>query len=81
MNKINGSYACEKQYISAKYLKAELGFPGIVHPYASAQHDGMESNNAGQDFGLVSLEQLHSPPHSQRVASLKLDWMIWSSVT
>jgi beta-glucosidase len=50
MNRINGTYACENDII-AKYLKVEFRFPGIVHPDAGAQHDGIESANAGEDFG------------------------------
>lgn len=53
MNRINGTYACENDMI-AKYLKVELGFPGIVHPDAGAQHEGIESANAGEDFGASS---------------------------
>lgn len=40
--------------ILAKYLKVEFGFPGIVHPDAGAQHDGLETANAGEDFGSSS---------------------------
>jgi len=50
MNRINGTYACENDII-AWYLKAELGFPDIVHPDAGAQHNGIDSANAGEDFG------------------------------
>ncbi|RDW58789.1 hypothetical protein BP6252_13265 [Coleophoma cylindrospora] len=51
MNRINGTYACENQVTLGKYLKAELGFPGIVHPDVGGQHNGIESANAGEDFG------------------------------
>ena len=54
MNYVNGTYACENQDILAKHLKVELGFPGIVHPDAGAQHDGIESANAGEDYGSSS---------------------------
>ncbi|RDW57728.1 hypothetical protein BP5796_12529 [Coleophoma crateriformis] len=54
MNRINGTYACENQVTLGKYLKAELGFPGIVHPDVGGQHNGIESANAGEDYGSSS---------------------------
>lgn len=50
MNKVNGTYACENQDILAKYLKAELGFPGIVHADVGAQKTGINAANAGMDY-------------------------------
>lgn len=50
MNKVNGTYACENQEILAKYLKAELGFPGIVHADVGAQKTGINAANAGMDY-------------------------------
>jgi beta-glucosidase-like glycosyl hydrolase len=73
MNMINSSYACENQDILAKYLKAELSFPGIVHPDAGAQHDRLESVNAGEDFGSrATLATLLSSARWQMVLSPKL---------
>lgn len=54
MNKVNGSYSCESQDLLGKYLKKELGMPGIVHPDAGAQHTGISSANAGMDVGSSS---------------------------
>lgn len=50
MNMVNGTYACENQDILAKYLKAELGFPGIVHADVGGQKTGINAANAGMDF-------------------------------
>lgn len=54
MNKVNGSYSCESQDLLGKYLKVELGMPGYVHADAGAQHTGINSANAGMDFGSSS---------------------------
>jgi beta-glucosidase len=54
MNKVNGTYSCESQDLLAKYLKVELGFPGIVHADVGAQHTGINSANAGMDYGSAS---------------------------
>lgn len=51
MNKVNGTYSCESQDLLAKYLKVELGMPGIVHADVGAQHTGINSANAGMDQG------------------------------
>ncbi|KAF9875440.1 hypothetical protein CkaCkLH20_07260 [Colletotrichum karsti] len=50
MNKVNGTYSCESQSLLAKYLKVELGFPGIVHADVSAQKTGINAANAGMDL-------------------------------
>ncbi|KAI1337486.1 glycoside hydrolase superfamily [Xylariaceae sp. FL0016] len=50
MNRINGTYACESQDLLAKYLKVELGFPGIVHADVSGQKTAVNSANAGMDL-------------------------------
>uniref|UniRef100_L2FKV4 beta-glucosidase n=1 Tax=Colletotrichum fructicola (strain Nara gc5) TaxID=1213859 RepID=L2FKV4_COLFN len=52
MNKVNGTYSCESQDLLAKYLKVELGFPGIVH--VSAQKTGINAANAGMDLSSSS---------------------------
>ncbi|KAK6222064.1 beta-glucosidase d [Colletotrichum tabaci] len=50
MNKVNGTYSCESQDLLAKYLKVELGFPGIVSADVSAQKTGVNAANAGMDL-------------------------------
>lgn len=54
MQRINGSYGCENQDTLGRYLKVELGFPGFVHPDAGGQHTGIDSANAGLDYGSSS---------------------------
>ncbi|KAF4915230.1 putative beta-glucosidase D [Colletotrichum viniferum] len=54
MNKVNGTYSCESQDLLAKYLKVELGFPGIVHADVSAQKTGINAANAGMDLSSSS---------------------------
>ncbi|KAJ0118882.1 beta-glucosidase d [Diaporthe amygdali] len=54
MNKVNGTYSCESQDLLAKYLKTELGFPGIVHADVSAQKTGINAANAGMDLSSSS---------------------------
>ena len=55
MNRINGTYGCENQDTLAKHLKAELGFPGFVSPDAGGQKTGIDSANAGLDYGSSSM--------------------------
>ncbi|KAF6834861.1 beta-glucosidase d [Colletotrichum musicola] len=50
MNKVNGTYSCENQDLLAKYLKVELGFPGIVHADVGAQQTAINAANAGMDL-------------------------------
>ncbi|CAJ2499888.1 Uu.00g027410.m01.CDS01 [Anthostomella pinea] len=50
MNRVNGLYSCESQDLLAKYLKVELGFPGIVHADISGQRTAINSANAGMDY-------------------------------
>ncbi|TDZ18633.1 putative beta-glucosidase D [Colletotrichum orbiculare MAFF 240422] len=50
MNKVNGTFSCENQDLLAKYLKVELGFPGIVHADVSAQQTAINAANAGMDL-------------------------------
>ncbi|KAN0112867.1 glycoside hydrolase family 3 protein [Hyaloscypha variabilis] len=50
MNKVNGTYSD----LLGKYLKVELGMPGIVHADVGAQHTGINSANAGMDYGSSS---------------------------
>lgn len=54
MNRVNGTYACENQDILAKYLKVELGFPGIVHADVGGQKTGINAANAGMDYSSSS---------------------------
>ncbi|KXH25673.1 beta-glucosidase [Colletotrichum nymphaeae SA-01] len=54
MNKVNGTYSCESQDLLAKYLKVELGFPGIVSADVSAQKTGINAANAGMDLASSS---------------------------
>ncbi|KAF4634499.1 hypothetical protein G7Y89_g3599 [Cudoniella acicularis] len=54
MNKVNGTYSCENQDLLGKYLKVELGMPGIVHSDVGAQHTSINSTNAGMDYGSSS---------------------------
>lgn len=54
MNKVNGTYSCESQDLLAKYLKVEMGFPGIVHADVSAQKTGISAANAGMDLSSSS---------------------------
>jgi beta-glucosidase len=55
MNRINGTYGCENQNTLARHLKAELGFPGLVSPDAGGQKTGIDSANAGLDYGSSSM--------------------------
>ncbi|KAI0478978.1 glycoside hydrolase superfamily [Xylariaceae sp. FL0804] len=50
MNRVNGTYSCESQDLLAKYLKAELGFPGYVSADVSGQKTSINSANAGMDL-------------------------------
>ncbi|KZL86990.1 beta-glucosidase d [Colletotrichum incanum] len=50
MNKVNGTYSCESQDLLAKYLKVELGFPGLVSADVSAQQTAINAANAGMDL-------------------------------
>lgn len=54
MNRVNSTYACESQDLLGKYLKVELGFPGIVHADVGAQRTAVNSANAGMDFSSGS---------------------------
>ncbi len=54
MNKVNSTYSCESQDLLAKYLKVEIGMPGIVHPDVGGQHTGINAANAGLDYGSSS---------------------------
>jgi beta-glucosidase len=54
MNKVNWTYSCESQDLLARYLKVELGFPGIVHADVSAQKTGINAANAGMDLSSSS---------------------------
>ncbi|KAH6672261.1 putative beta-glucosidase D [Halenospora varia] len=54
MNKVNGTYSCESQDLLGKYLKVELGMPGIVHADVGGQHTDINSANAGMDYGSSS---------------------------
>lgn len=51
MPMVNGTYSCENQDLVAGYLKSELGFPGLVYPDVSGQKTGINSANAGLDYG------------------------------
>ncbi|KAH9892098.1 glycoside hydrolase superfamily [Xylariomycetidae sp. FL2044] len=54
MNRVNGEYSCESQDLLGKYLKVELGFPGIVHADVGGQHTAINSANAGMDLSSGS---------------------------
>ncbi|KAH8641590.1 putative beta-glucosidase D [Alternaria alternata] len=54
MNRINGTYGCENQDTLSRLLKTEMGFPGFVNPDAGAQKTGVDSANAGLDYGSSS---------------------------
>lgn len=54
MNRVNGTYSCESQDLLAKYLKVELGFPGLVNADVSAQKTGINAANAGMDLSSSS---------------------------
>jgi beta-glucosidase len=51
-NQINGSYACEDDYILNTILKDELGFPGYVVSDWNAQKTTAASANAGLDMSM-----------------------------
>ncbi|EKD17082.1 beta-glucosidase D [Drepanopeziza brunnea f. sp. 'multigermtubi' MB_m1] len=51
MNSVNGSHACENQVLLGKYLKVELGMPGIVHADVGGQRTAFNAANAGLDYG------------------------------
>ncbi|KKA30767.1 hypothetical protein TD95_004996 [Thielaviopsis punctulata] len=55
MNRVNGTYSCESQDLLAKYLKVELGFPGMVNADVNAQHTAINAANAGMDISSESL--------------------------
>ncbi|GKT50795.1 putative beta-glucosidase E [Colletotrichum spaethianum] len=54
MNKVNSTFSCESQDLLAKYLKVELGFPGLVSADVSAQQTGINAANAGMDLSTSS---------------------------
>lgn len=54
MNQVNATYSCENQRLLAGYLKSELGFPGLVYGDVGAQKTGINSANAGLDYGSSS---------------------------
>ncbi len=54
MNRVNGTYSCESQDLLARYLKVELGFPGLVSADVGGQKTALGSANAGMDYGSSS---------------------------
>ncbi|KAI1079844.1 putative beta-glucosidase D [Whalleya microplaca] len=54
MNRVNGTYSCESQDLLAKYLKVELGFPGLVSADVGGQKTAVGSANAGMDYASSS---------------------------
>lgn len=54
MNQVNATYSCENQGLLAGFLKSELGFPGLVYGDVGAQKTGINSANAGLDYGSSS---------------------------
>jgi beta-glucosidase len=53
-SKVNGTYSYENQDLLGKHLKVELGMPNIVHTDVGAKHCGIDSVNAGMDYGSSS---------------------------
>ena len=54
MNRVNGSQSCENSELLNKFLKTELGFPGLVYPDQGGQTTAYGSFNGGEDFGSSS---------------------------
>lgn len=54
MNRVNGTYSCESQDLLARYLKVELGFPGLVSADVGGQKTALGSANGGMDYGSSS---------------------------
>ena len=48
-NKINGTYACENEYLLSTVLREQLGFEGFVMSDYNATHTTLESFTAGLD--------------------------------
>ncbi|KAL9550982.1 hypothetical protein MBANPS3_004484 [Mucor bainieri] len=51
-NKLNGTYACENDYILNTLLKEELGFKGFVQSDWGATHSTIASANSGLDMNM-----------------------------
>lgn len=54
MNKVNQTQSCENSQLLNKWLKTELGFPGIVYPDVGGQVTSFGSANGGEDYGSSS---------------------------
>lgn len=55
MTKVNGTLSCENADLLQKYLKTELGFPGLVFPDVDGQSTAYGSANGGLDYGSSSI--------------------------
>jgi beta-glucosidase len=51
MNRVNESQSCENAKIIQGYLKAQIGFPGLVLPDVASQFTPFGSANGGLDLG------------------------------
>lgn len=55
MTEVNGTLSCENSNLLNHYLKAELGFPGLVWPDQGGQSTAFGSANGGMDKGGSSI--------------------------
>lgn len=63
-NKVNGTYACEHEYLLTEILKNEWGFPGFVVSDWGGVHSNIATANAGLDIEM---------PRGQYFAAALLD--------
>lgn len=55
MTKVNETLSCENEDLLQKFLKTELGFPGMVFPDVNGQSTAFGSANGGLDYGSSSI--------------------------
>ncbi|KAJ3955161.1 hypothetical protein N0V92_008325 [Colletotrichum tropicale] len=51
-NRVNGTYACENEYLLKTVLRDEMGFDGYIISDWFATHSGAKSINAGLDLNM-----------------------------
>ena len=66
-NLVNGSHACENDYLLKQVLKKDFGFKGWVLSDWEATHSTVKAANAGLDQELPG-EQYFGPPLKQAIA-------------
>ncbi|KAJ9668105.1 hypothetical protein H2201_001911 [Coniosporium apollinis] len=62
-NKVNGTWACDSDYVNNKLLKTELGYRGYVLSDWNAQHSTVQSANGGLDMTMPGTD-FNQPPGS-----------------